>query len=386
MDDILLDGKTALVRVDFNVTVGADGVVDENEDYRIQAALSTIEELVTRRCKVVLLTHLGWPLEEPGDADLAPVRDRLKELLHEDVRIIKQLHGDAVRAVVAGLGSGSVALLPNVRLDERELSGSERFAQELAGTAEVYVNEAFSVSHRNHTSVALVPRLLPSCAGRRTVQEVSILDALAQKPKRPYVAIVSGAKVHTKMRFLQQLLQKVDRLCVGGVIANAFLAARGEFDAQRLEATDVAAARDLWKSAHDKIVLPEDVVIGTEQGEGAATVAVENIPPDAGGIWDVGPQTVNAYLDVCSTAETIMWNGPLGMHELAAYRESTDLLAKGLAALPSFRIIGGGDTVIVLKQLRLLNKFSHVSVGGGAMIAFLEGSPMPGLEPLYATD
>lgn len=395
MDDVLLDGKVALVRVDFNVPVGADGLVSEFEDYRIRAALPTIEELMQRRCKVLLLTHLSPPGEsqQPGvykQLDMAPIRRRLQELLHEDVRLLKHLSGDEVTAVVSGLEAGGVALLPNVRLDQREMAGSERFAQELSRAGEVFVNEAFSVCHRNHTSVSLVPRLLPSCAGRRTAEEYTVLKKLGAQPERPYVAVVSGAKVSTKFALLKTLVKHVDRLCLGGVLANIFLVALRKCSTVQCAADELSAAEALWSVAEDKIELPEDVVVGPADGEetnlpggSIATVSVSEIPPEVGGVWDVGPHTVHKYVGVCAGARTVMWNGPLGMVERPAYAAGTRRFAAELAKLPAFKVVGGGDTVTALAAERLLSSFEHVSVGGGAMVALLEGSELPGLIPLY---
>lgn len=391
MDDVLLDGQVVLVRVDFNVPIGPDGRVSELEDYRIRAALPTIEELMQRRCKVVLLTHLAPPGDSPPPGgyekfDLAPVRRRLEELLHEEVRQIKHLSGDDVTAVVSGMEAGSVGLLPNVRLDEREMTGSERFAQELAAVAEVFVNEAFSVCHRQHTSVAYVPRLLPACAGRRCAEEVRVLTALNTQPARPYVAVVSGAKVATKLKLLQRLVTQVDRLCLGGVLANTFLVALRRCSLTQCPADELAAAEDLWSKAQAKIELPEDVVVGSAGGANAVeTVAVSEIPREIGGVWDVGPRTVRQYVRACAEAKTVLWNGPLGMVEQISYAAGTKLFARELARLPAYKIVGGGDTVAFLARERLLSSFEHVSVGGGALLTLLEGSELPGLVPLYAS-
>ena len=386
MDDVPLDGKQVLVRVDFNVPGGAGGIIEGYGDYRIKAAVPTIEELVQRRCKVLLLTHRGRPEEGDGDSDLEPVRRRLGELLREEVRALKHLAGDDVQAVVAGMEQGSVALLPNVRLDEREVIGSRKLAEELSRAGEVYVNEAFSVSHRDHTSVALLPKLLPACAGRRTVYEYDVLTRLRQRPERPYVAVISGVKVQTKVNLLEKLLNSVDKLCLGGVIANAFLAAQGRCSPNNFDSEDLAVAERLWAVAADKIVLPRDVVIGPPDGVGSSVrvVSIDDIPLDAEGVWDVGPATAEHWLNVLREAATIMWNGPLGKFEVAAYAGGTRRLAAGVALLTAWRVVGGGDTVYALEQMRLTNRFDHVSVGGGAMVAFLGGEVMPGLEPLYA--
>lgn len=385
MDDLPLDGKQVLVRVDFNVSVGADGKVGSNEDYRIKAALPTIDELRQRRCKIILLTHFGRPGEGDGEFNLVPIHRRLEELLKGEVRLLKHLYGDDVDAVVAGMEQGSVVMLPNVRLDEREVGNGEDFAREIAEIGDVFINEAFSVCHRSHASVALLPKILLSCAGRRTVEEYEVLSQLVNEPAHPYIAIVGGAKVETKISLLRELLKKVDKVCVGGLIANTFLAVISQIKVDFIEDNELILAKCLWEEAEDKIVLPEDVVIsvGKYGKEKVVTVKVADIPKNLSGIWDVGPDTVRNFVKICGQAETVMWNGPLGKFEDPAYAEGTCLLAKELAKLGNNRVVGGGDTINAIEQCKVVEKYNHVSVGGGAMMAFLEGSPMPGLEPLF---
>lgn len=386
MDEMPLDGKRVIVRVDFNVSVGDDGVVDGDEDYRIEAALPTIQELRSKRCRILLLTHRGRPGDDQVDMDLSPIHRRLEELLGEEVKRVSRLYGDEVETAVLSLEPGGVLLLPNVREDEREILDSEKMAKEIAQHADAYVSEAFSVCHRAHTSIALLPRMLPSVAGRRTAMEVEALQRLQGEVEKPYVAITSGSKISTKIGMLRRMLAKVDYLCIGGRIANVFLAAQGKFSREAFNANDIAAAQSVLQYAGEKIVLPEDVVVGPEDGDEdkVQTLLVDEIPDDVPRIWDVGPQTVKSFLEVCREAKTIMWNGPVGRFEVPVYGRGTNQLARGLAELPAFRVVGGGDTVIVLEQARLLDKYNHVSVGGGALIAFLEGKRMPGLEPLYA--
>ncbi len=384
MDEVPLDGKAVLVRVDFNVAVGENNKVDEDEDYRIEMAMSTIEELQRRRCKVILMTHLGRPSAGEGDFSLGPIHRRLEDLIKEDVRLIDQLTGDTVKAAIDGMEKGSVAMLPNLRADERETAGSDKLAGELADLGDAYVNEAFSVSHRDHTSMSKVPRLMTACAGRRTVEEYEVLSKLKKEPERPYVAIVSGAKVHTKVNLLRKLVKQVDSLCVGGVLANMFLANQGKAPRESFTYEDMQVAKELWEEAGDKIVVPRDLVIGSLDGSatGREVVSVDTALSSAVGVWDVGPVTVKEFLDISRQAKTIMWNGPIGMFEVPAYSEGTRSLAFGLAELESFKVVGGGETVHVLEMYKLRKKFDHVSVGGGAMVAFLEGSPMPGLTPI----
>ncbi len=392
LDDIPVDGKRVIVRVDFNVSVGDDGRVDEYEDYRIEAALPTIQELQQRRCQVLILAHRGRPNEAQNltpreklqEFDMQPVSDRLEELLKEEVRIIPKLYGSGVDAVVSSMEQGSVAMYPNIRLDDREITNSEKLGREMARVADAYVNEAFSVSHRAQTSVTVLPRLMLSCAGRRTVLEVEELKKLQQQPDRPYVAIVSGAKITGKVGMLHRLLAKVDTLCVGGQIANVFLAAAGRWPVEKFNADEIAAARVILQSAGPKLLVPADVVVGAEDGSGASVVAADDIKPDAAGVWDIGPDSTEAIMKVCATAKTVMWNGPVGKFETAAYAQGTRTLAEKIAALPNYRVVGGGDTVTALETYHVAGKYDHVSVGGGAMVAYLEEKRMPGLEPLYS--
>lgn len=384
MDDLPLDGKRVLVRVDFNVSIGADGRVDETEDYRIESALPTIEELRQRRCKVLLLTHLGRPLADGGDSSVTPVRHRLEELLKDTVREAHSLYGEDVEAIASSLEPGAVMMLPNVRTDEREEQGNTRFAQQLASRADAYVNEAFSVSHRAHTSVAFVPHELMSCAGRRTVMEVERLGKLRDKPEHPYVAIISGAKIQTKIGMLHRLLERVDTLCIGGHLANTFLAALGHYPVDHFSADDIAAAKHLLESDSKKILLPVDFVVSEdESGGGARVMALKDIPQDAKCVCDIGPQSTELFLKACQTAKTVLWNGPVGRFEVPAFADATLKIAEQLSTMPGFRVVGGGDTVNALEQAHVLRKYDHVSVGGGAMISFMEGARLPGLDPLY---
>ena len=386
MDDVLLSGKRVLVRVDFNVSVGADGKVDDHEDYRIETAMETIQQLRSERCRVLLLTHLGRPGEDDGNFDLKPIVRRLEDLIGDEVRMVDALSGPKVEAVVSSLEAGGIVMLPNVRMDNREMHSNDKFGSEMAAVADVYINEAFSNSHRAHTSMVVLPRLLQSCAGRRTVLEVSALTTLKDAPVHPYVAITSGAKITTKIGMLRELLMKVDKLCVGGQIANVFLAAMGKWPESNFHPDELAAATSLLETHKDKLVIPVDVVLGDAQGTESSVQVVDalSIPEGTSGVWDIGPKSVEQILAACAGAKTIMWNGPVGKFEVPAYAKATKHLAEVIAALPAYRVVGGGDTVNALEAYHLVKKYDHVSVGGGAMIEFLEGKIMPGLEPLYS--
>lgn len=382
MDDIALDGRRVIVRVDFNVTAGEDKIVDESEDYRIQAAIPTIQELRQRRCKVLLLAHLGRPGEEESVLSMDAIADRLRYLLNDDVRMLPKLFGSQVDTIVQGMEQGDVALFPNVRLDDRESTLNQKFAEDLSTAGDVYINEAFSVCHRAHTSVVSLPRILPSAAGRRTVEEVKVLSELRGNPEAPYVAIASGAKITTKIGILEYLLTKVDKMCLGGKIANVFLAARGSWPDKMFAPDEIAVAKHLLEKYEEKLVLPVDVVIGNDDGSYMQTIDVGYVPEHVGDVWDIGPKSVEAILQTCNDAKTVIWNGPVGKVEVEAYASGTKGLVEGLAESSAYRVVGGGDTVNVLEKYKKLGSFDYVSVGGGAMLEFLEGKQLPGITAL----
>ncbi|MCH8748161.1 phosphoglycerate kinase [Patescibacteria group bacterium] len=387
MDDLPLDGRRVLLRVDFNISFGDDGEVDAFEDFRIKATLPTIEELIQRRCKIIILPRRGRPEENPEEADLTPIHKRLEQLLHETVVQTKHFSGSPVEAVVAGLSAGGIVMLPNVRIDERELSLSEQFAKELASVADMYINEAFSGSHRRRTSLEIIPKFLPACAGRRTELEITQLDKLKNNPARPYVAIVSGGKIATKVKLLESLLLVVDTLYVAGEIGNVLLAAQGDVSTAGFTEAELADAQRVLALKSKKLVLPVDVVIGSEDGEqGVETLLTSAIPPDVTRLWDIGAASIDQLVAGAAQAQTVLWNGPVGRFEIPAYAVGTRELAIQLAALDNHRVVGGGDTVIALEQAQVRAKFNHVSIGGGAMLDYLEGRDLPGLKPLYAQD
>lgn len=382
MDDLPLGGKRVIVRVDFNVSAGEDGVVDATEDFRIESALPTIQELRQMRCKVLLMAHLGRPGEDESVLSMDVIAKRLSRLLQEDVRMLPKLYGSQAESIIQGMEAGEVALLPNVRLDEREMTMNEKFADEMATLGDAYINEAFSNSHRKHTSMVLLPQRLPSAAGRRTMLEVDVLSRLRTAPQHPYIAITSGAKITTKIGILEFLLSQVDKMCVGGKIANVFLAAQNILRPDSYPADEVAVAKHLLEKYAEKIVVPTDIVIGNDDGSYVQTIEALNVPEHVGGVWDIGPKSITAIRSACEGAKTIIWNGPVGRVEVEAYKAGTHALAEFLSVHPAYRVVGGGDTVNVLEAMRKIPAFNHVSVGGGAMLEFIEGKRMPGLEAL----
>lgn len=383
LDDVDVGGKRVIVRADFNVATDEDGNVSDAEDYRIRTSIPTLTELLEKKAKVIILPRRGRDDDPPEGLDLAPVYRRLEKLLGKTVERSDVLTGPEAVKKTEGLAAGEVLMLPNVRRDPREAAVDESFAKELAQLADAYVNEAFGEAHRAHTSLTLLPSQLSAVAGRRVELEVAALSKVLDGVERPYVVLASGAKLEDKIGMLRSLAEKADALCIGGKIANVFLAAAGKLDAGKFRADDIAAAQSLIASAKKKLRLPLDIVTGSEDGQHyVKAVPVEQLEA-AMPAWDIGPATVKVFSAVCQRAKTIVWNGPMGRVEVAPYMAGTTALAQELAKLSAYRIVGGGDTVTALHRAGLTKAFDHMSVGGGAMIAFLEGKRMPALEPLY---
>lgn len=384
LDDVDIAGKRVMVRADYNVVTDKDGNVSEAEDFRIRTSVPTLQELIQKGAKVVILPRRGRDDDRPEGLDLTPVHARLEELLGKSVARVEQVVGPEVQARVQTLQGGEVLMTANVRSDPREAAVDESFAKELAEIADIYVNEAFGEAHRAHTSLTLLPKLLPAVAGRRVQMEVAALAKVGGKPARPYVVLASGAKLEDKIGMLRSLTEKADVVCIGGKISNAFLAADGKLDPQPFRADDVAAAQALLSMAKKKLRLPLDIVTGSEDGQHYVRVVPIEKLEAAMPAWDIGPETVKEFAKACRSAKTIVWNGPMGRVEVEQYMAGTTSLAKALASLSAYRVVGGGDTVTALHKVGLAEAFDHMSVGGGAMIAFLEGKQMPALEVLYA--
>lgn len=383
LDDIDVGGKRVIVRADYNVATDEEGNVSDAEDYRIRTSIPTLTELLEKKAKVIILPRRGRDDDPPEGLDLAPVHKRLEELLGKTVERSDVLTGPEAVKKTEGLAAAEVFMLPNVRQDLREAAVDESFASELAELADVYVNEAFGEAHRAHTSLTLLPGKLPAAAGRRVELETAALSKVLDEVERPYVVLASGAKLEDKIGMLRSLAEKADIVCIGGKIANVFLAAAGKLSADQFRADDVAAAQSLIAAAKKKLRLPLDIVTGSEDGQHyVRAVPVEHLEA-AMPAWDIGPETVKEFAAVCQKAKTIVWNGPMGRVEVAPYTAGTTALAQELAKLSAYRIVGGGDTVTALHRAGLTKAFDHMSVGGGAMIAFLEGKRMPALEPLY---
>jgi phosphoglycerate kinase len=390
IDDLEVAGRRVLVRADLNVPLDQGRITD---DGRIRASVPTIQTLLDRRARVVVCAHLGRPKGEPRpEFSLAPVADRLGELLGRPVGFATDTAGESAQQTVAALGEGEVALLENLRFEPGETSkdDAERgaFADRLAALAEAYVGDGFGAVHRKHASVYDVPRRLPHAAGRLILAEVEVLRRLTENPERPYVVVLGGAKVSDKLGVIDNLIQVVDRLLVGGGMAYTFLAAQGHPTGNSLlEADQLDVVRGFLADAEKRgveIVLPVDIVAAREF---AADSPPQLVPADALGPelmgLDIGPETRALFAEKLQDARTVFWNGPMGVFEFEAFSWGTRSLAETLTKIDAFTVIGGGDSAAAVRQLGFdETAFGHISTGGGASLEYLEGKPLPGLAAL----
>ena len=387
-------GRVVFVRSDLNVPLAHDGErVVISDDGRIRASLPTIQSLRARGARVVVVAHLGRPRGEADPAlSLAPVAERLGELLGTPVRFIPSVTGETVSAAVASLGDGDVVLLENVRFDARETSKdpAERaaLAQEWATWADVYVSDGFGVVHREQASVTDIARLVPSAPGLLVDAELASFARVLTDPQRPYAVVLGGAKVSDKLAVIGHLLERVDRILVGGGMAFTFLKAEGfSVGDSLLEEDLVPTVRDIMERARRldvDILLPVDVVIAQEVSADAEArvVSVGEIPAGWKGL-DIGPATSQRYAQALADARTIVWNGPMGVFEIAAFAEGTRAVAQAMADSAGFTVVGGGDSAAAIRALGIDEaRFGHISTGGGASLELLEGRVLPGISVL----
>ncbi len=388
VEDIDVAGKTALVRVDFNVPF-APGTARISDDSRIRASVPTIEYLRARGGRVVLCSHVGRPGGKVVDGlRLGPISERLSQVIDAPVAQADDCVGPGVEAMVSGMEPGGVLMLENTRFHPEEEANDPAFAARLAELADVYVNDAFGAAHRAHASVEGAARRLPAVAGLLLARELDMLGRALESPERPFAAIFGGAKVSDKLAALRRLAGRADTLVVGGGMAATFLAARGlDVGASAVEKDMMGdAARLIETAAADgpKLLLPVDLVVADEFSEGAAhrTVDADSIP---GGwmIMDIGPRTVDAFLDALAPARTVVWNGPAGVFEWEPFSRGTRRMAAAVAGLRgATTIVGGGSTAEAVAKLGLAGEMSHVSTGGGASLDYLAGRELPGVAAL----
>jgi phosphoglycerate kinase len=383
--DADVSGKRVLVRVDFNVPSQNGQITD---DTRIKAAVPTINDLLDRGASVILISHLGRPKGKPNaELSLAPVAERLRQLLDQPVRLASDVVGVNARSAASELKPGQVLLLENVRFEAGEETNDPKLARELAAHADIFVNDAFGAAHRAHASTVGVTKFLPSYAGLLMLREIDALRRLVNQPERPYVAILGGAKVSDKIGVVKNLLPRVDVILVGGGMANTFLLAKGIQVGHSLAERDFEdKARDLLSSAQSRsveIVLPVDVTLAPSIDDEAHVtwVPVSAVPKDQA-IFDIGPGTVQRFGDALAGAGTIFWNGPMGVFESPTFAAGTRGVAELVAKSDAFTVVGGGDSVAAVEQMGLADRISHISTGGGASLEFVEGRTLPGLAAL----
>ena len=395
IDDLDVAGRRVLVRADFNVPLedAGDGTRRITDDGRIRAALPTIESLRSRGARVVLMAHLGRPKgEAKPELSLAPIADRLAELLGTAVYLADDVTGPSATSVVAGLADGDVALLENVRFDARETSkdAAERvaLAGELAAFGEFFVSDGFGVVHREQASVTDVARLLPHAAGRLVLAEVEVFRKVLSDPDRPYAVILGGSKVSDKLGVIENLLNSVDRLLVGGGMCFTFLAALGHnVGSSLLEADQIEKVKGLIADAERlgvELVLPVDVIVATAFSADAEhkDVTVDDIEDGWMGL-DIGPNSRLRFAAAIADAKTVVWNGPMGVFEMAPYAEGTRAVAEAITRVDGLTVVGGGDSAAAVRLLGIDESgFSHISTGGGASLEFLEGRTLPGIAVL----
>ena len=383
IEDICVSGKRVIVRCDFNVPMDADKNI--TDDTRIRAALPTVKYLVDNNAKVVLCSHLGRPKGQfNAKYSLAPVAARLSELLGKPVAMAADVIGEDAKAKAAALGEGEVLLLENVRFHAEEEKNNPEFARELSTFGDSFVNDAFGSAHRAHASTAGLADYLPAVCGYLINKEISIMGKALSDPKRPFVAILGGAKVSDKIGVINNLLEKVDTIIIGGGMAYTFVKALGgSIGTSLCEEDKLEYALEMVKKAEAKgvkFLLPTDTVVADKFAADADSkvVLTREIPDDWMGL-DIGPKTIECFSEALKSAGTVVWNGPMGVFEMEKFAVGTKSVAKAIAESEAVSIIGGGDSAAAVEQLGFADKMTHISTGGGASLEFLEGLALPGI-------
>ena len=385
VEDLQVEGKRVLVRCDFNVPM--DDNRNITDDTRIVSALPTIKYLIENGGKVVLMSHLGRP---KGKADpkfsLEPVSKRLSELLNKEVKFAKDdnVISEDVKNIVDNMNNGDVVLLENTRFRSEEKKNDEDFAKDLASLGDVFVNDAFGTSHRAHASNVGASKFLPSAVGFLVKKEIEVMGKALENPERPFVAILGGAKVSDKIGVIENLLEKVDTILIGGGMAYTFLKAKGySIGTSLLEEDKIDLANELLKKADEKnvkILLPVDIVVAKEFKNDTEykTVEIDSIPEGMMGL-DIGSETIDLFSEEIKNAKTVVWNGPMGVFEMENFKNGTESIAKAMAETDGTTIVGGGDSASAVEKAGFKEEMTHISTGGGASLEFLEGKELPGI-------
>ena len=383
VEDIDVTGKKVLVRCDFNVPFDGDGNIADPK--RIDEALKTIKYLVDHKAKVILCSHLGRPKGEFNPKfSLKPVAKYLSKALGKEVKMADDVIGESAKSIAASLKDGEVELLENVRFHNEETKNDSEFAKELASMADIYVNDAFGTAHRAHASTEGVSHYLPAVGGFLINKEISVMGGALQNPKRPFVAILGGAKVSDKIGVIDNLLNKVDTLIIGGGMAYTFLKSQGySIGTSICEEDKLELAKKTMENAKEKgvkFLLPLDNKVGLEYDPDTESKIVDSDKiPDGWMGLDIGPKTIVLFSDAVKDAGTVVWNGPMGVSEWANFADGTVGVAKAVADSNAISIIGGGDSAAAVEKLGFADKMTHISTGGGASLEFLEGLELPGI-------
>ena len=387
--DIDVAHKRVLLRVDFNVPL-SEGIV--TDDTRIREALPTIQYLVDHDARVIIASHLGRPSgngEFESQFSLMPVALRLIQLLGKPVTFVSgsQIAGEEALSASLALKDGQIMMLENLRFDKGEKANDLNFVRRLVSLCDIYVNDAFGAAHRAHASISGVPQFVPGVGGKLLVKEITTLTGMLQNPKHPFVAVLGGSKVRDKIGIINNLMDVADTIIIGGAMCFTFLAAKGfSVGTSKMEEDMIDTALDMMQSAKDKgveLLIPSDVVCADMFAEGAntKTVSVDNIPDDMMGL-DIGPKTVRMYEEAITNANTVFWNGPMGVFEFPSFEAGTCGVAQAVASSNATSIIGGGDSVAAIKKFKLQDSVSFISTGGGASMRLLEGKDLPGVSAL----
>jgi phosphoglycerate kinase len=373
LEDLDVEGKRVLVRVDFNVPLDEDRNI--TDDARIRAALPTLKELRENGARLLLAAHLGRPKDREPEFSLRPAADRLAELLGTEVQLAEDLDN---------VPDGDVVMLENVRYEPGETKNDSELAKRYAALADVYVNDAFGAAHRAHASTEAVAHLLPSAAGRLLEREVATLRGILEDPKRPFVAVVGGAKVTDKIGVLDAFLDTADEILIGGAMCFPFFKAQGhEVGSSLCEDEGVEPAARVLRAGVDKVQLPVDLVAGQEFNADTPVQAIDGVDVPEGWMGlDIGPSTAERYSDIVKDAGTVFWNGPMGAFELEPFAAGTRTVAEAVAVSEATTVVGGGDSAAALAQFGLAGLVDHLSTGGGASLELIEGKPLPGVEAL----
>jgi len=385
IEEIDVTGKRVLIRVDYNVPIDDAGKI--TDDIRISKSIDTLRYCLERNARLVLMSHLGRPKGEPNAKySLKPAAEHLSKLLGREVKLLPDCIGSEVEKQVGAMKAGEIIMLENMRFHPGETKNDLEFAKKLAALGDVYVNDAFGAAHRAHASTSGVTEYLPSAAGFLLLKEIAYLGKAISNPDRPFVTILGGAKVSDKIKLIKNLMDKADTILIAGAMAYTFYKVMGiKIGNSKFEPDGVPAAEEALKKAKEKnfpLIFPEDRLISPGFDRGSEAKVTEDDIPDGWSGFDIGPKTIETFKSHLKNAKTVVWNGPVGLFEIEAYRKGTRAIAEYVAGLNATKIIGGGDTAAAVRQFGLDKKMTHVSTGGGASLEFLEGTELPGIAAL----